>query len=126
MENTKTLTTEISEKKTTKTKQAFIPNKGYESLYEALNDLQKRGYTYDFNFDNDCLFCIENKTKLKPEDFEIVEYYRFEGSSDPSDNSIIYAIESEKYNIKGVLVNAYGIYSENASDALLSKFKIAY
>ena len=105
-------------------KKPFVPNKGYETLSEALNDLRIRGYVYDFNLDSDCLFCAENKTKLKPEDFKIAEYYRFEGSSDPSDNSIVYAINSDKYDIKGVLVNAYGIYTENTTDELLAKFKV--
>lgn len=105
-------------------KKPFIPSTAYETLSEALNDLRKRGFAYDFNFDSDCLFCAENKTRIKPEDFKIVEYYRFEGNSDPSDNSIVYGISSDKHNIKGVLVNAYGIYTENATDDLLSKFEI--
>ncbi len=104
---------------------AFIPNKGYETLSEALNDLQKRGFTFDFNFDNNCIFCAENKARLNPEDFEIVEYYRFEGDSDPADNAIVYAIKSDKHNMKGVLVSAYGAYSEQVSDDLISKFKIS-
>lgn len=133
MENKETLNIKISDPQSVDSKKEaskdhkipFIPNKGYETLSEALNDLQKRGFTYDFNFDKDCLFCKANQTRLKPEDFEIVEYYRFEGDSDPSDNSIVYAISSDKYMIKGVLVNAYGIYTENASDELLSKLKVA-
>ena len=91
-------------------------NNKYETLSEALNDLRKRGFTYDFNVDDNCLFCSDNNLKLKPEEFEIVEYHRFEGESDPSDNSIVYAIISNKYNLKGVLVNGYGIYSDKNTD----------
>jgi hypothetical protein len=33
---------------------------------------------------------------------------RFDVSSDASNQSIIYAISSEKYALKGILINAYG------------------
>lgn len=102
----------------------FIPNKGYETLSEAITDLEKRGYTYDFNLNENGLFDDNDASKPKPEDFEIVEYYRFEENGDPSDNSIVYAISSSKYKIRGFMINAYGIYSDDATDDLLLKIKI--
>ena len=125
MDTIKTLETDKKESKEMEiVKTPFIPNKSYDTLSEALNDLKKRGFTYDYNFDTDCLFCLENNIRLNPEDFKIVEYYRFEGNGDPADSSIVYAINSDKYKVKGVLVNGYGIYTENATDELLAKFKM--
>ena len=103
----------------------FIPNKGYETLSEALNDLHKRGFIYDFNIDGNCIFCADNKIKINPEEFEISEYYRFEGDSDPADNSVVYAISSDKHNLKGVLVNGYGANSDKIPEVILLKFKVA-
>jgi hypothetical protein len=61
---------------------------------------------------------------LEPDDFEIVEHHRFEGETNPSDSSIIYAIESKDGAMKGVLVGAYGMYSEAASDGLIRKLQV--
>lgn len=97
--------------------------KSYDTLSEALNDLAVRGYTYDFNIECDCIVCRQIDLKLYPNDFEITEYYRFEGESDPDDSEIVYAITS-KDGLKGTLVNGYGIYSDDISDELLSKLKI--
>jgi hypothetical protein len=95
----------------------------YETLSEALNDLAKRGYTNNFNVQCDNIECKELELFLKPDDFEIVEFYRFEGESDPGDEEVVYAIES-KNGVKGVLVNAFGIYSDNVSDEILKKLRI--
>ncbi|HAX50260.1 MAG TPA: phosphoribosylpyrophosphate synthetase [Ignavibacteria bacterium] len=96
----------------------------YDTLSEALNDLEKRGYTRDFNIECDSIVCKSIELKLHPGDFEISEYYRFEGESDPDDSEIVYAITS-KEGIKGTIVNGYGIYSDEISDEMLRKLKIA-
>jgi hypothetical protein len=83
----------------------------YETVTEALEGLYKRGYTNDFNIQGNALECKKLNLKLKPEDFEIVEFYRFEGETNPGDEEIIYAVES-KDGIKGTLVSAFGIYAE--------------
>ena len=86
----------------------------YETMTEAVSGLEKRGYTVDFNVDQEIIVSGE---------FEIAEYYRFEGDSDPADEAIVYAIESAK-GVKGILVNGYGISSESAANVLAEKLKI--
>lgn len=93
----------------------------YQTMVEALNDLKERGFTLDFNLANGVLHSSDADIALNPEDFEICELYRFEGMSDPTDNSILYAIKSDRYNIKGVFVDGYGVYSDDVSEALLKK-----
>lgn len=97
-------------------------NYAYETVTEALNDLAKRGYTYDFNIhsEKECLVC-NNMTELAPEEFEIDETYRFEGDTDPADEMILFAISSEKHAIKGTLINAYGIYSDSVANKVVAK-----
>jgi hypothetical protein len=96
--------------------------KQYETLTDALKDLQERGYVYNFNLSDDCLECKEVDVRLHPEQFAITEFYRFEGPSDPADNSVVYAIESDQ-GIKGVLVNAYGVYADSLSADMLNKLR---
>jgi hypothetical protein len=90
---------------------------------EALADLSKRGYTNNFNVQCDSVECKDLSLILRPEDFEVVEFYRFEGDSNPGDEEIVYAIES-KNGVKGVLVNAFGIYSDAFSDEIMQKLNI--
>ncbi|MEO8582387.1 MAG: hypothetical protein ABI415_01250 [Flavitalea sp.] len=61
------------------------------------------------------------KTKLFRDEFEIDKVYRFEGESNPDDSSVLYAISSPKFKLKGTLVNGYGIYADAASSKLVSK-----
>lgn len=96
----------------------------FDTLSQAMNALREKGYVEDFNIRHNCIECRNGVFKLFQEDFEIDEYFRFEGMSDPGDSSILYAISSKKYNLKGQLINGYGIYSENITDQLLKKLKI--
>lgn len=84
--------------------------------------LQKKGYTYDFNLCVGHVKCNALKLKLHPEDFDVDEIHRFEGMSSTDDNSVLYAISSKK-GIKGLLVDAYGVYAENISDPMRKKLR---
>ena len=90
----------------------------YETLTEAIKDLKARGYILDFNLTENCIIC--NEEKYHPEDFEITEVYRFEGDTDPADEAVLYAIESKK-GVKGILINAFGIYADSMSDEMIKK-----
>jgi hypothetical protein len=48
---------------------------------------------------------------------------RFENTSDPNDQSILYAISSPKHGIKGLFLESYGIYTEEVSRSMIEKFK---
>lgn len=85
----------------------------YDTLSQAVNDLIRRGYTTDFliEAEKDCLICRNNDGEaheLSPEEFKIDEVYRFEGMTDPGDESILFAISSPVHNIKGTVINSYG------------------
>src|ERR1041385_2324812 len=96
----------------------------YDTVVAALNGLKKRGYTTDFNIAFDKLICNETKTCLNPGEFEITEVYRFEGETNPSDEAVVYAIESKSKDIRGTLVNAYGVYADLISDAMVKKLSM--
>ena len=82
----------------------------YDTVTEAVKGLKDRGYTIDFNLEADCI--SYPSSKLRPADFEITEVYRFEGNSDPADNSILYVIEAND-GLVGYSLDAYGAYSDH-------------
>jgi hypothetical protein len=93
----------------------------YENLVDATNDLIKRGYTANLSLEGDTIDDKEHDIHMGADDFSIDEFYRFEGQSNPSDMSIVYAISSPKYGTKGVLINAYGAYADNSESAIQAK-----
>ncbi|HXH19327.1 MAG TPA: hypothetical protein VNJ07_09620 [Chitinophagales bacterium] len=97
--------------------------KAYDTLTEAINDLKRQGYTANFNLKDTCLECLENGLYLNPDEFVIDETYRFEGETDPGDEVILYAISSRHHNLKGILVNAFGAYSDPVSSEMVEKLR---
>lgn len=96
----------------------------YVTLSETIRELRREGYTEDFNLQQNCLECRNGQFRLFADDFAVDRFYRFEGETDPADEAILYAISSGRYGLKGVLVNAYGIYSEPVTDELIEKLNI--
>ena len=96
----------------------------YDNLLDALKDLRQRGFTTDFNIAFDKINCSNTGKALSPAEFEIVEHYRFEGDTDPDNSSVLYAIAALDGSMKGVLINAYGVYSDAISDLLIQKLKM--
>ena len=95
----------------------------YNTLSEAISDLATKGYTEDFSAEPECLHCASKDIRLHPEDFQIDEFYRFEGMSNPDDNSILYAISGVDGSVKGLLVDAYGVYAEQLSPSMIEKLR---
>ena len=93
----------------------------YASASVAIENLRKDGFTVDFNLEENCLIC--GLEKYNVDDFEIVQVYRYEGDSNPSDEATVYGIRS-KDGIKGILVTAYGMYTDSMSIALLRKLAL--
>jgi len=60
-------------------------------------------------------FTPGNNKYYEPQDLKIIRTYRFEGESDPSDNSVIYLIEGND-GLIGYSMDAYGAYSDHEDD----------
>ncbi len=93
----------------------------YASTSVAVDNLRKEGFNVDFNLQENCIICGSDKYDV--DNFEIVQVYRYEGMSNPSDESTVYGIES-KDGTKGILVTAYGMYTDSMSTALLRKLAL--
>lgn len=81
-----------------------------KSLQACLAKMSATGFTEDFKATDDGLISLRTDKVYSPEEVKIVNFYRFEGASDPDDTSILYAIEAND-GVKGTLVDAYGAYA---------------
>lgn len=91
----------------------------FGTLSETVNALKQLGYQHDFNIKNECIICHQTNIIMSPEDFQIDKVYRFEGESNPDDESVVYAISSPKYGVSGTLVNGYGISADETASRLV-------
>ena len=97
----------------------------YNTLVDAIKDLQEKGYTVDFNLHDEGLESKDQKKIWCSDDLEVVKYYRFEGMTSPDDSSILYVIETRDSQ-KGLLVDSYGATESNVSPEMIKKLRITH
>ncbi len=82
-----------------------------KSLSSLMNKLKSDGFTEEYVVKSNLLRSLDSGDAYASDHLRIVNFYRFEGESDPGDNAILYAIETRDGK-KGVLIDAYGAYAD--------------
>ncbi|WP_233559712.1 hypothetical protein [Taibaiella sp. KBW10] len=85
------------------------------TLSEVLNKLKNKGY------DNELLLSDHGKMQgmdkvYTPDDLTIIKTYRFEGFSDPADNTALYLVQDKDQAI-GYIMDVYGSNSDHTGPA---------
>lgn len=83
-----------------------------KTLSSCMNALKGQGFSENFMVNERGLYALDSDKVYSPEEVKIVNFYRFEGDSDPGDGSILYALETVN-GIKGTLSDAYGAYGDS-------------
>ncbi len=95
----------------------------YDTMTEALKDLNANGYTYDFNLMSEAVQCNALDREFAPSEFEVDHVYRFEGASSAGDSSVLYAITADN-QYRGTLVDAYGADAEALDFEMAQKLRM--
>ncbi|MFN2439968.1 MAG: hypothetical protein ABR503_12265 [Chitinophagaceae bacterium] len=94
-------------------------------MQKCLDKLEEQGYTDQFKVEKKILQSLtDKKKKYRPKEITAVNFFRFEGDSDPDDMSILYAIETTDGR-KGTLIDAYGNYSDDDTGAFMQDVDIS-
>lgn len=96
------------------------PQVFYATVTEAIQKLREKGFTVDFNLEENCITC--HPDKFDPAEFDVIEIYRYEGNTDPADEATVYGIASTS-GLKGILVTGYGASIETTSEEILRKLR---
>ena len=80
---------------------------GQDSVNKAIKD----GYTDSLKVTKQGLYSTTKDKTYGPDEVRVIDFFRFEGQSDPADNAIMYVVETMD-GAKGVLVDAYGAYAD--------------
>lgn len=97
----------------------------YSSLSVAIKDLQGQGFNEDFNLVAEGIESKSLKKKWKAGELDVIKFYRFEGMTDPGDNTILYLIETHEGR-KGLLVDVYGADQGDISPEMIKKLTIRH
>ncbi|MBA5628182.1 hypothetical protein [Moheibacter lacus] len=89
----------------------------YAGAEEALEELKNEGFVKDFNIN-----CCE--IEQNPSVFEIIYIYRYEGMSNPDDESTVYGIHNAESGEKGVFVAGDLAFNEEHAARVLLQLEI--
>ncbi|HUM16612.1 MAG TPA: hypothetical protein VL086_13040 [Candidatus Nitrosotalea sp.] len=90
------------------------------TLASVMDELARSGFGEHFGVSDGTLRSFDSGRTFSARQVVIREYRRFEGVSDPDDMSIVYAIEGQG-GARGILVDAFGAYSDPTVSAFLER-----
>lgn len=82
-----------------------------KNLSACVEEMKSEGYQEDFRVSEEGLMTFDGKKKYSPQQVKIVNFYRFEGPSDPGDMNVLYVIETDD-GTKGTLSDGFGTYAD--------------
>ena len=90
------------------------------TLAECMNKMYADGYKENFSVTDQGLKAQDSDKIYGPEEVKIVNFYRFEGYSDPADSALLFVIET-KDGLKGLLTDAYGVYADGKTSEFVNR-----
>ncbi len=90
----------------------------------CLNHAQQEGYTENYKVTPDALTTADGAISYQPHEVKVVNFYRFEGASDPDENSILYLIETSDGK-KGTLSDVYGSQADPFITAFMKEVELS-
>lgn len=74
---------------------------------DLIREYEAKGYTHNFRYQSGQLVDLKTKNEYASDQVKAIEEHRYEGMSNPSDLSILYALEMQD-GAKGTFLMAYG------------------
>jgi hypothetical protein len=93
-----------------------------KTLSESVNEAIAKGFTENFKVVAAGLSTEDDQKIYSEKEVTISNFYRFEGYSDPQDNSILYLIETHDGK-KGMLIDAYGAQADAGISSFIHNVK---
>jgi hypothetical protein len=82
------------------------------TVTEAIAQLESRGYDSSFMLAEHGFACRSCEREHAPDRLAVDATFRYEGESDPADESIVLGVRCPFCGAKGILVSAYGVDAE--------------
>lgn len=96
------------------------------TLSQVMEKLKNKGITNEIKLNDYNQIVDTNDNKIKAGDLTIIKTYRFEGDSNPADNTALYLTKDKDENL-AYIIDTYGAYSDHAGpkfDEFLKSIKV--
>lgn len=93
----------------------------FQSLVDLLQYLKKKNFTHEFVAKEDSIFDDSSNRSYRSEELKIAGTYRFEGDTNPANDSELLAIVAED-GVKGTLIVPHGA-KVGQNDLLIRKIE---
>ena len=93
------------------------------NLADTIRRYEAQGYSENLVACYDHFEARSGEIKLKPEEIVVDKIVRFENTSDPDDQSILYVISSSRQAVKGLYVDSFGPSSIELSRSMIERLK---
>jgi hypothetical protein len=90
------------------------------TLTAVVNKAIKDGFIDTLKVTKKGLFDTNKNKTYSPQEVKVIDFFRFEGESDPADNSILYKIETTD-GARGTLIDAYGPYADETVNRFMAE-----
>lgn len=90
-----------------------------ETMTDAIARLTTEGFDDHFRVEEGKLVALEADRAFQPSELRIARELRFEGASNPSDEALLIALESESGDVRGTLCVAFGPEADEADARVL-------
>ena len=94
------------------------------SMVKCMNNLEAAGFSDQFRVEGEELINLTTNKTYQPHEVEAVNFYRFEGITNPEDMAILYAIITIDGS-KGTLADGYGMYADGATGEFMKGVEIS-
>lgn len=95
----------------------IVDTESYDTLSTAVNSLTDDGYVDIFRADEDNIVALFSNKIYNPEDLHILKSYRFEGMSNPQDETVVFAIDAWD-GTKGTMVLCFSAEQDQNLDLI--------
>ncbi len=96
-----------------------LKDRNFDSLSQATNALLEEGYKDSFVTKDGKFEAVLCKKRYSPEDLKVVQKFRFEGITNPSDQSTLMVIEACD-GTRGTIITSYS-YESNLDSELIKR-----
>lgn len=100
-------------------------NDELETLSQAVQRLEAAGYRDSFQPSGGGLKSLHAGRVHAPEALLVDEIVRFEGESDPQDESMLFALRSPDGKVRGTLIASYGTQTDPESAEVIRRLHAA-
>lgn len=94
-----------------------------KAISDSIRELQLKGYTTSLELCYDHFSAASGNVILQPDEIFFDDVLRFENSSDPDDQSILYVISVPGTNLKGLCAESYGLYHDDLSQSMIRRLQ---